>query len=77
MGRLILPRRASYRVAAAVLVPLVMFDGILHAVGHPVNSLLGVEWTSLFWFVAAAGLAVWAGIMARVMYTPKVVRVEK
>jgi hypothetical protein len=68
--RLILPRRAAYRMSAAVLVPLIVFGGVLHAVGKPVIALLGFEGSTLFWFFSAAALAVWAGILAKRLYSP-------
>jgi hypothetical protein len=66
--RLILPRRAAYRMAAALLIPLVMLSAILRAIGHPVAVLLGGEGSLLFWFFSAGALAIWTGFMARRMY---------
>ncbi len=69
--RLILPRRAAYRMAAGLLVPLVIVDAVLTAIGHPVAALLGAQGAMIFWFIAAGALAVWTGIMANHMYGPK------
>jgi hypothetical protein len=66
--RLILPKRAAYRMAAAVLVPLIALGAVLHASGHPVAALLGGEGSILFWFFSAGALAIWTGFMARRMY---------
>lgn len=68
--RLILPRRAAYRMSAAVLIPLIVFGGVLHALGKPVMNLLGFEGSTLFWFFAAAGLALWTGVLAKRLFTP-------
>ena len=51
--RLILPRRAAYRMAAGLLVPLVLLDAVLNALGHPVAGLLGGQGAIIFWFLAA------------------------
>jgi len=69
--RLLLPRRAATRMAAGLLVPLVLLDAILNAAGHPVWALLGGQGAVVFWFIAAGALAVWTGIMAKHMYGPK------
>jgi hypothetical protein len=69
--RLLLPRRATVRIAAAVLVPLVIFGGAMQALGHPVASLLGHEGATLFWFFSAGALCLWAGAMAKGIYLPK------
>jgi hypothetical protein len=68
--RLILPRRAAYRMSAAVLVPLIVFGGALHAMGKPVVALLGFEAATLFWFFSAAALALWTGFLAKRLYAP-------
>jgi hypothetical protein len=68
--RLILPRRAAYRMAAAVLVPLIVFGGAMQAAGKPVAALLGFEGSTLFWFFAAAALALWSGLLAKRLYAP-------
>lgn len=68
--RLILPRRAAYRISAALLVPLIIFGGFMHAAGKPLFSILGFEGATLFWFFAAAALALWSGFLAKRMYTP-------
>jgi hypothetical protein len=72
--RLLIPRRAAYRISAAVLVPIIAVDGALWAVNHPASGLLGGEGANLFWFFSAAALAVWSGFIARRMYAPTVSR---
>jgi hypothetical protein len=69
--RLILPRRVAYRMAAALLVPLVMLGALLRTIGHPVQDLLGPQGAMLFWLVAAGCLAAYTGLTARKMYGPK------
>lgn len=69
--RLILPKRAAYRMAAGLLVPLVMLGAVLRTIGHPVQGLLGPQGAMLFWFVGAACLALWTGWMAKKMYGAK------
>lgn len=69
--RLLLPRRAAYRMAAGLLVPLVTLAAVLRSIGHPAQDLLGPEKSMLFWIAAAASLAVWTGLMAKKMYGPK------
>ena len=66
--RLLLPRRAAYRMAAGLLVPLVMLSAILRAIGHPIYESLGLQGAWFFWFFAAGALAVWTGLMAKRMY---------
>ena len=69
--RLLLPRRAAYRMAAALLVPLLILGAGLQAAGHPVMLLLGPQGGTIFWFFAVSALGIWTGIMARKMYGPK------
>jgi hypothetical protein len=69
--RLLLPRRAVYRMAGAILVPLLMLGAGLQATGHPVMLLLGPQGGTLFWFFSTSALALWTGVMARKMYGPK------
>jgi hypothetical protein len=71
-GELVIPRRAAVRFAAAVLVPLLMLEGVLEAVGYPVAGTMGVEGAWMFWFVAGGVMSFWAGKMAKGMYGPKV-----
>ena len=72
--RLLLPRRAAYRMAAATLVPLLMLGAGLQATGHPVMLLLGPQGGTLFWFFSASALGIWTGFMARKMYGPQETR---
>jgi hypothetical protein len=65
---LLLPRRAAYRMAAALLIPLLLFNGFMHAAGYPISGALGGEGAWLTWFAAAAALGVWTGVMARHIY---------
>jgi len=69
--RLILPKRAAYRMAAALLIPIILVSAILRAAGHPVYDVLGGQGAMLFWFFSAGALAIWTGIMARQMFLPK------
>jgi hypothetical protein len=70
---LILPRRAAYRMAAALLIPLIIFNAAMHLAGYPIADAFGgggeIAW--LIFFGAAAALAVWTGIMARHMFGPR------
>lgn len=59
-----LPRRVAYRVALAVTVPLMIFDGALKLAGFSPVSVFGGEYTPVFWFIMAAVLAFWAGHLA-------------
>ena len=72
--RLFVPKRAAYRIAAAVLVPIVLFSSLTNAAGYSVASVVGPENSMIFWFFSAAALAFWAGYMAKGMFLPKVVR---
>jgi hypothetical protein len=67
---LLLPRRAAYRMAAALLIPLLIFNAVMQVAGYPISGAFGGEIGWLIWFGAAAGLAVWTGIMARNMFGP-------
>jgi hypothetical protein len=69
--RLFIPRRAAYRIAAAVLVPLILLSDFTTAAGYSVSSVIGGENSLIFWFFAAAALAFWAGHMAKAMFIPK------
>jgi hypothetical protein len=69
--RLIMPKRALYRIAAALLVPVVMFAGITQAAGYSAASVVGAQNALILWYFACALMAVWAGHMAQQMYTPK------
>jgi hypothetical protein len=69
--RLILPKRAAYRMAAGLLVPLTVLGALLRTIGHPVENLLGPDKTMLFWVVAATCLAAWTGLLAKKMYGRK------
>jgi hypothetical protein len=70
---LLLPRRASYRMAAALLIPLIIFNAVMHLAGYPISDAFGgggeVAW--LIFFAAAAALAAWTGMMAKQMYGPR------
>ncbi len=68
--RLMLPRRAAYRMAAGLLVPAVLISAGFRASGHPLQATLGM-FTLGFWFLATGGMAIWTGILARRMYGPK------
>jgi len=68
---LIMPRRAAYRMAAGILVPLVMVGALLRALGHPIAETLTPQGALFFWFIAALVLAVWTGLMAKRMYGPQ------
>ncbi len=72
--RLFIPKRAAYRIAAAVLVPIVLFSAFTSAAGYSVSAVVGGENSILFWFFSAAALAFWGGYMAKGMFVPKVVR---
>ena len=72
--RLIMPRRALYRIGAALLIPVVMFAGITQAAGYSAASVVGGENALILWYFACALMAVWAGRMAQQMYTPKTQR---
>ncbi len=72
--RLFVPKRAAYRIAAAVLVPIVLFSSLTNAAGYSVASVVGPENSLIFWFFSAGALAFWAGYMAKGMFLPKVVR---
>jgi hypothetical protein len=67
---LMIPRRVAYRIAAAVLVPLVIFSGVLQAIGYPASGTLGEEGALIAWCFAAFAMAAWAGVLARRMYVP-------
>ncbi|MGN6369461.1 MAG: hypothetical protein ACTHN5_14475 [Phycisphaerae bacterium] len=69
--RLIMPRRALYRIGAALLVPVVVFAGITQAVGYSAASVVGGENALILWFFACSLMGVWAGHMAQQMYTPR------
>jgi hypothetical protein len=65
---LLLPRRAAYRMAAALLVPLILFNALMTAIGYSILTTMGGDFGLLFWFLGASGMAVWTGVMARRMY---------
>jgi hypothetical protein len=67
---LMIPRRVAYRIAGAVLVPLVIFSGILQATGYPASATLGEEGALLLWCAAACAMAAYAGVLARRLYVP-------
>ncbi len=67
---LMIPRRVAYRIAGAVLVPLVIFSGVLQAIGYSASAALSDEGALILWCVAAGAMAAWAGVMARRMYVP-------
>jgi len=68
---LIMPHRAAYRIGAALLVPVVVFGGIMQGLGYSAESIVGEQNAIIFWCFAAGALAVWSGVMARKMYGPK------
>jgi hypothetical protein len=68
---LIMPRRAACRMAAGLLLPLVVVGALLRAVGRPVADLLTPQGALLFWFLAALALAIWTGLLAKRMYAPQ------
>jgi hypothetical protein len=72
--RLFIPRRAAYRIAAAVLVPLILLSDFTSAAGYSVAGVVGGQNALIFWFFFAAALAFWAGHMAKAMFIPKPVR---
>ncbi len=72
--RLIMPKRALYRIGAALLVPVVVFAGITQAAGYSAASVMGGENALIVWYFACALMAVWAGHLAQQMYTPKAQR---
>ena len=72
--RLIMPRRALYRIGAALLVPVVLFAGVMQAAGYSAASVMGGENALIVWYFACALMSVWAGHMAQQMYTPKAQR---
>jgi hypothetical protein len=67
---LLLPKRAAYRMGLAVLVPLVVLGGALHAAGYPVTATLGGNGALMFWSLAGCAMGVWTGVMARQMFGP-------
>jgi hypothetical protein len=67
---LMIPRRVAYRIAGAVLVPLVIFSGMLQAVGYPASATLGDEGALILWCVAACVMAAYGGVLARQMFVP-------
>jgi hypothetical protein len=73
MGKqsLVMPKRAAYRIGAALLVPVVLFGGIMQGLGYSAGSVVGEENGLIFWCFASGALAVWAGVMAKKMYAPK------
>ena len=68
--RLLLPKRAAYRIAIAIMVPLMVLGGTLDASGYSPMITLGLYGALLFWFLAGCGLGIWSGIMARRMFGP-------
>jgi uncharacterized membrane protein len=72
--RLFIPRRAAYRIAAAVLVPLILLSDLTTSAGFSVAGVVGGENSLIFWFFAAGALAFWAGHMAKAMFVPKQAR---
>ena len=68
--RLLIPRRVSHRIAAAVVVPLIVFGGIMQGFGYPLSEAMGLEPAMIAWFLAASAMAAWAGVLARRMYMP-------
>jgi hypothetical protein len=64
----LLPRRATYRMAAAILIPLIFFNGIMDVAGYPISDPFGAEVAWLICSGAAAALGVWTGIMAKRIY---------
>lgn len=68
---LALPKRAAYRIVAALLVPVVLFGGVMQGAGYSADSVVGSERAFIFWFFATAAVAFWAGKMAKRMYNPK------
>jgi len=66
--RLRIPRQVAYRIAAAVLVPLVLLDGLLELLDRTPTQLVGQEWALLIWTLGAAALAVWAGALAGMIF---------
>ena len=69
--RLIMPKRAVYRIGAALLVPVVVFAGAMQAAGYSAASMVGGENSLILWYFACAALALWAGRLAQQMYLPK------
>jgi hypothetical protein len=67
--RLILPRRAAARIVAGLLVPLVLANAALRASGHPLQGSLH-QFAFFFWILAAAAMAIWAGVLAKKMFAP-------
>ena len=67
--RLILPRRAACRIVAGLLVPLVLASAGMRAAGHPLSASLH-QFAFFFWMLAAAAMAIWAGVLAKKMYAP-------
>ncbi|MCL2641485.1 MAG: hypothetical protein FWD53_11605 [Phycisphaerales bacterium] len=68
---LLVPRRVAYRMVAAMLIPLVLFSGIMHAAGYSIMYTIGLDFALIFWFFTAAAMAVWTGFMAKKIYAPK------
>ena len=69
--RLAMPRRVAFRVSLAVVVPLVVLDGVLKIAGFAVSRALSGEGLLIFWFGCAAALAAWAGWLANAEFSPK------
>jgi hypothetical protein len=73
--RLMLPKRAAYRMAAAFLVPLVVFSGLMHGAGYWIMQMFGGPDSGLlFWCGPVVVMAVWTALMARKIYGPIVKR---
>jgi len=69
-----MPRRIAYRITAAVLVPLVLLDGLMDILNAAPRNILGGEYTLWLWLIATSILALWAGIMANRMYRRIVIK---
>ncbi|HVX86256.1 MAG TPA: hypothetical protein VH253_15845 [Phycisphaerae bacterium] len=68
--RLLIPRRVAHRIAGAVVVPLIVFGGVMQGCGYPLSDAIGLEPALIVWFLAASAMAAWAGVLARRMYMP-------
>jgi len=68
--RLVMPKRALYRIAAALLVPVVVFAGVMQAFGYSMGALVGPENGLILWYFACAAMGLWAGHLAQQMYMP-------
>jgi len=66
-----MPRYVAYRVGLAITVPLIALSGLLEATGLMSQTSMPVEVMPVIWLLAAAGMALWAALMANRMFSPR------